>query len=436
MLLLDLRTGEEIAVVEVSYPHGVIDSKLPSNNAELPPDTALQDPADYLEVLYRGIPAALAAGKVRGRGGDRPRHRLHRLHRPAGDRGRHAALPARGVAGPPPRLGQALEAPLRPADRRPSERGRDRALLSSSSPATAGACRPSGTSRSSSRPGGRTAPSTTRWTRSSRRPTGSCGSSPGSLVRASCTAGYKACWSAHDGLPSRAFFEAAYPGFPDPSEKLGTSFAPPGRRAGTLRPEVAARLGLSPDGRRGRRQRRLVRLGPGGRCPASRRVRDGRRHLDLRPRHRPTRGPDAGNHRGRRGRHPPGLLRLRGGASRRRGHVRLVRGAPARLRAQPLRSGRELVHEHRAGGGGGRTRARAGSSPSIGGTAIGRSSATPTFPGSSLASRWRPRRPRSTGRSSSRWPSGRGGSSRTSSSTASPSPRWSPAAGSPSAARS
>ena len=64
VLLLNLRTGEEIAVVEVRYPHGVIDSILPSTGEDLPPDTALQDPGDYLEVLYRGIPAALAAGHV------------------------------------------------------------------------------------------------------------------------------------------------------------------------------------------------------------------------------------------------------------------------------------------------------------------------------------------------------------------------------------
>ena len=65
VLLLDLATGEEVAVSEVRYPHGVIDARLPSNNAELPPDTALQDPDDYLEVLYRGIPEALEAGGVR-----------------------------------------------------------------------------------------------------------------------------------------------------------------------------------------------------------------------------------------------------------------------------------------------------------------------------------------------------------------------------------
>jgi L-ribulokinase len=68
----------------------------------------------------------------------------------------------------------------------------------------------------------------------------------GSLTRASCSAGYKACWSERDGLPSTAYFEAAYPGFGDPSAKLGTSFRRPGTRAGSLRAKVAARLGLHP----------------------------------------------------------------------------------------------------------------------------------------------------------------------------------------------
>ena len=50
---------------EVRYAHGVIDDTLVSSGAELPPDTALQDPADYLDVLYRGIPEALEVGGVK-----------------------------------------------------------------------------------------------------------------------------------------------------------------------------------------------------------------------------------------------------------------------------------------------------------------------------------------------------------------------------------
>ncbi len=66
----------------------------------------------------------------------------------------------------------------------------------------------------------------------------------GNERRQSCTAGYKAMWSQEEGLPSAEYFEAAYPGFDRPAAKLGTEFAPLGTRAGTLRPALAARLGL------------------------------------------------------------------------------------------------------------------------------------------------------------------------------------------------
>src|SRR5205807_5183316 len=58
------------------------------------------------------------------------------------------------------------------------------------------------------------------------------------------TAGYKALWSPEAGLPSADFFQSAYPGFERPAEKLGDSFLPLGALAGTLRPELAAKLGL------------------------------------------------------------------------------------------------------------------------------------------------------------------------------------------------
>ncbi len=59
-LLLDLRSGEEIAVRELAYPHGVIDEVLPVTGERLPPDWALQDPQDYTEVLEKGISGVLA----------------------------------------------------------------------------------------------------------------------------------------------------------------------------------------------------------------------------------------------------------------------------------------------------------------------------------------------------------------------------------------
>jgi L-ribulokinase len=66
----------------------------------------------------------------------------------------------------------------------------------------------------------------------------------GRLVRQSCTAGYKAMWSPQTGLPSRAYFEAAYPGFDTPAQKLGHEFVPLGTHAGTLTPDAAEAIGL------------------------------------------------------------------------------------------------------------------------------------------------------------------------------------------------
>ena len=245
VLLLDLRTGQEIAVVEVRYPHGVIDSRLPSNDEELPPDTALQDPGDYLDVLYRGIPDALVAGDVRteevigigidftactvlpvtedgtplcqlDRWRDHPHAWVklwkHHAAQPVADRLNEVAI-ERGedfLARYGGRLSSEWYFP-----KLIETWQKDRAVFDAMSAFV----------------------EATDWI---------VWHLTGTLIRASCSAGYKACWSAKEGLPSRAFFEAAYPDFPDPSQKLGTSFVPPGRRAGTLRPVVAARLGLNP----------------------------------------------------------------------------------------------------------------------------------------------------------------------------------------------
>jgi L-ribulokinase len=66
----------------------------------------------------------------------------------------------------------------------------------------------------------------------------------GRLTRQSCTAGYKAMWSPDAGLPATAYFEAAYPGFDTPGEKLGHRFAALGTRAGTLSAAAASAIGL------------------------------------------------------------------------------------------------------------------------------------------------------------------------------------------------
>ena len=67
----------------------------------------------------------------------------------------------------------------------------------------------------------------------------------GDECRQTATAGFKAMWSPAEGLPPVEYFEAAYPGFDKPSEKLGDKFVPLGTKAGTLRTEVADKLGLA-----------------------------------------------------------------------------------------------------------------------------------------------------------------------------------------------
>jgi len=62
-LVVRVADGAELGTAVREYPHGVIDHKLPATQSELPPDWALQDPADYLDALS-AIPAALAEAGV------------------------------------------------------------------------------------------------------------------------------------------------------------------------------------------------------------------------------------------------------------------------------------------------------------------------------------------------------------------------------------
>ena len=57
-VLVDARDGAEVAESVFDYPHGVMDSQLPSG-IMLPPDWALQHPQDYLDVFAHTVPAVL-----------------------------------------------------------------------------------------------------------------------------------------------------------------------------------------------------------------------------------------------------------------------------------------------------------------------------------------------------------------------------------------
>jgi L-ribulokinase len=246
VLVLDARSGEELGVSVVPYPSAVIDRELPSTGERLPADWALQDPDDWLKVINDGIPEAVSSAgiepaEVVGLGVDFTsctvlpvtadgvplctlddfrdrRHAWPKLWK------HHAAQPIAD------RLNEvALE--------------RDEEFLS--------------------RYGGRIS---SEWffpklieVWSEDREVYDAAAAyieatdwivwhlTGHECRQSATAGYKAMWSPADGLPPTAYFEAAYPGFSSPAEKLGEDFVALGTKAGTLTAERAGTLGLTED---------------------------------------------------------------------------------------------------------------------------------------------------------------------------------------------
>ncbi|NPV08453.1 MAG: ribulokinase [Anaerolineae bacterium] len=58
-VLVRVSDGEEVASHVHPYADGVIDEALPTTGQRLEPDWALQNPADYVETLRRGVPAVL-----------------------------------------------------------------------------------------------------------------------------------------------------------------------------------------------------------------------------------------------------------------------------------------------------------------------------------------------------------------------------------------
>lgn len=58
-VVVRVRDGAELGSAVFEYPHGVLDETLPATGRALPPDWALQVPADYVGVLRNAVPAAL-----------------------------------------------------------------------------------------------------------------------------------------------------------------------------------------------------------------------------------------------------------------------------------------------------------------------------------------------------------------------------------------
>ncbi len=63
-VVIDTTSGREVASAVHSYANSVIDEHLPGSDKPLPPEWALQDPNDYLEVLKNAVPAAMRAAGV------------------------------------------------------------------------------------------------------------------------------------------------------------------------------------------------------------------------------------------------------------------------------------------------------------------------------------------------------------------------------------
>ena len=241
--LVDLGSGDVLATSVVRYPSAVIDETLPSSGERLPDDYALQDPDDWVKVIEEGLPEVLAkadvpAEEVVGLGIDftsctvlpvtqdgvplctleqwRTRRQAwpklwkHHAAQPIADRLNDVAL-ERGE--------EFLE---RYGGRISSEWyfpklielwREDREVYDASAKFLEAA-------------------DWIIWWLT------------GHECRQTATAGFKAMWSPDEGLPPTDYFTAAYPGFDHPGEKLGDAFVPLGTKAGTLRTEVAEKVGL------------------------------------------------------------------------------------------------------------------------------------------------------------------------------------------------
>lgn len=63
-VVVRVSDGEELGSAVFEYPHGVMDTTLAATGEKLPPDWALQDPNDYVDVLKNAVPKALEASGV------------------------------------------------------------------------------------------------------------------------------------------------------------------------------------------------------------------------------------------------------------------------------------------------------------------------------------------------------------------------------------
>lgn len=63
-VVIRVSDGEELASAVLEYPHAVMDERLASSGAALPPEWALQDPQDYVAVLRYAVPEAVRNARI------------------------------------------------------------------------------------------------------------------------------------------------------------------------------------------------------------------------------------------------------------------------------------------------------------------------------------------------------------------------------------
>jgi L-ribulokinase len=243
-VLVDLADGREIAEAVHPYADGVIDERIPGTNVVLEPDTALQNPDDYVAAVKTTVPKVLAASGVSpddviGIGIDFTACTM---------------LPAKADGTPLCDLPEYHDNPhawvklwkhhaAQPEANRVNEVARERGETWLS------------------RYGGKIS---SEWffpkvlqilndapeiydaaDRMIEATDWIVWQLTGVETRNACTAGYKAIWHARDGFPSPDYFAALHPHMRNViADKMSTHMMNLGQRAGGLTPEMAAATGL------------------------------------------------------------------------------------------------------------------------------------------------------------------------------------------------
>src|SRR3954447_14546813 len=244
-LLVDVATGEPRATAVEPYADGVIDEHLPGTRERLPPDWALQNPADWLTGLERSVRSVLEQSRIDRAsvigigidftsctvlpttgdglplceleafaGAPHAWPKLWKHHGAQRQSDRVTSVAAARSERWLPRYGGRISSEwllpkaLEIAEEAPDVYAAARQIVEGADWVV--------------------------WRLTGR------------LTRNACAAGYKGTWHKREGEPSAAYLAEVRPGFETLySEKVAAPVVSPGTRVGALTPEWCARLGLA-----------------------------------------------------------------------------------------------------------------------------------------------------------------------------------------------